>query len=47
LSQPEKIKEALLAGTERARKIAQRTILEVREAMKITNYEDIANLPKI
>lgn len=47
LSHPEKVKEALLAGTERARKIAKETIQEVREAMRITNYEEISNLPKI
>lgn len=46
LSSPQKISQALLAGTERARKIASKTVLEVREAMGITDYENIKNLIK-
>lgn len=44
---PEVIREALLEGTEKAKKVAAATMLEVREAMKITGYEDIKNIKKI
>ena len=44
---PEAVKKALLEGTEKARKIARETMLEVREAMKITGYEDINNIKRV
>jgi len=44
---PEVIREALLEGTEKAKKVASATMLEVRDAMKITGYEDINNIKKI
>ncbi len=44
---PEAVREALLEGTEKAKKVAAATMLEVREAMKITGYEDIENIKKI
>lgn len=44
---PELIREALLEGTEKAKKAAAATMLEVKEAMKITGYEDIKNIKKI
>jgi len=46
LSRPEEVRSALLEGTERARKTAQATMAEVREAMRITNYENIKNIQK-
>jgi len=46
LSHPEEVRSALIEGTERAKKIAKATITEVREAMKITGYEDIKNIQK-
>ena len=44
---PEAVREALLLGTERAQKLAAATMLEVRNAMKITGYEDVKNIKKI
>ena len=44
---PEAVREALFEGTEKAKKVAAATMLEVREAMKITGYEDIKNIKKI
>lgn len=44
---PEAVREALIEGTEKAKKVAAATMLEVREAMKITGYEDIENIKKI
>lgn len=44
---PELIREALLEGTEKAKKEAAATMLEVKEAMKITGYEDIKNIKRI
>lgn len=44
---PEDIREALVEGTDKARKVAAATMLEVKEAMKITGYEDIKNIKKI
>lgn len=44
---PEAVREALLLGTERAQKLAAATMIEVRNAMKITGYEDIKNIKKI
>ncbi|MCK4781352.1 tryptophan--tRNA ligase [Candidatus Parcubacteria bacterium] len=38
---PEKVKEAIVQGTLRAKDIARETMKEVRKAMKITNYEDV------
>jgi tryptophanyl-tRNA synthetase len=46
LSHPEEVRSALIEGTAKARKTAQATIIEVREAMKITGYEDIKNIQK-
>ncbi len=43
----ETVREALLEGTEKAKKTAAATMIEVREAMKITGYEDIKNIEKI
>jgi tryptophanyl-tRNA synthetase len=40
---PEKVKDALLKGTGRAKKIAEETMKKVREAMKIANYEEALN----
>lgn len=44
---PGAVREALLEGTKKAKKVAAATMLEVREAMKITGYEDIKNIKKI
>jgi len=44
---PEAVKKALIKGTEKARKIASKTMLEVREVMKITGYEDINNIKRV
>ena len=43
---PEAVKDALISGTEKARKLAAITMLEVRNAMKITGYEDVKNIKK-
>ncbi|MCX6712771.1 MAG: tryptophan--tRNA ligase [Candidatus Vogelbacteria bacterium] len=40
---PEEVRSALLNGTARAKKIAEETMLRVREAMKIAHYEDLLN----
>ena len=45
-ARPEDIKKALVEGTSRARKIAQATMLEVKNALNITNYEDIETVKK-
>jgi len=37
---PELVRQALIEGTLRAKKIAEKTMLEVRDAMGITHYED-------
>lgn len=37
---PDLVKQALIEGTRRAKVIAEQTMLEVREAMGITHYED-------
>lgn len=39
-SHPQEVKEALLEGTAREKKLAEETMNEVREAMKITRYEE-------
>lgn len=44
---PEAVREALLEGTAKAKRVAMATMLEVREAMQITGYEDIENITKI
>lgn len=44
---PEAVREALIEGTEKAKKVAAETMREVREAMKITGYEDIKNIKKV
>lgn len=44
---PEAVREALLEGTKKARIVAATTMIEVREAMKITGYEDIKNIKKV
>lgn len=44
LDNPEKVRDALVEGTLRAKKVAQETMLEVRKAMNITDYEDIDNI---
>lgn len=44
---PEDIQEALIEGIQKARKVAAATMLDVKEAMKITGYEDIRNIKKI
>ena len=41
---PEEVKKALIEGTSRARKVAQETILEVKDAMNITGYENIKKI---
>ena len=38
-SHPERVKEALIEGTKRAKKVAEETMKEVRSAMEIDNYE--------
>jgi len=43
---PEAVREALLGGTKKAKELAVATMLEVRKAMKITEYEDIINIKK-
>jgi len=40
-SHPEEVRVAIQVGTDKARKIAQETMTKVREAMKITGYEDV------
>lgn len=40
---PEEVKDALLKGTGRAKKIAEETMKKVRGAMKIANYEEALN----
>jgi tryptophanyl-tRNA synthetase len=40
---PEEVKDALLKGTGRAKKIAEETMKKVRESMKIANYEEALN----
>jgi len=47
INHPEKVREAIINGTKRAKKTAEETMLEVRKAMKITGYEDIENIKKI
>lgn len=47
MTHPEKISNALIDGTLRARKISQATILEVKNVMNITGYEDINNIRNI
>jgi len=47
VAHPEAVREALIEGTIKAKKVAANTMLEVREAMKITGYEDIENIKKI
>ena len=44
---PEEIKNALVEGTLRAKKVARETVLEVKNAMNITNYENMDNIKKI
>ncbi len=44
---PESVREALLTGTEKAKKAAAATMREVKEAMKITGYEDIENIKRL
>ncbi len=44
---PEVVRNALIKGTQKAKKVAAATMLEVREAMKITGYEDIKNIKEI
>ncbi len=44
---PEMIKDALIEGTQKNKKLAATTMAEVKEAMKITAYEDIKNIKKI
>jgi len=44
MAHPEEVKKALIEGTSRARKVAQETILEVKDAMNITGYENIKKL---
>lgn len=46
-SHPEDIRDALIAGTLRVKEVAQATILEVKNAMNITNYENIETIIKI
>jgi len=43
---PEAVRDALISGTEKAKKLAASTMLEVRNAMKITDYEDVKNIKK-
>jgi len=44
---PEKVREALVLGTQKSRKLAAATMTEVRNAMKIAGYEDIENIKKL
>jgi tryptophanyl-tRNA synthetase len=46
-ARPEVVRDALIEGTQKAKKVASSTMLEVKEAMKITAYEDIKNIKKI
>jgi len=46
IAHPNEVKKALVEGTSRAKKIAQETILEVKNAMNITDYESISNIKK-
>ncbi len=43
---PSEVKKALIDGTNRSRKIAQKTIAEVKNAMNISKYEDLSNIKK-
>ena len=43
---PNEVKKALIEGTTRSRKLAQKTIAEVRNAMNISKYEDLSNIKK-
>lgn len=43
---PDAVKDALISGTEKAKKLAAATMLEVRNAMKIIGYEDVKNIKK-
>jgi len=47
MAHPNEVKNALIDGTLRAKKVAQETILEVKNAMNITGYEDIDNIKKL
>lgn len=47
IAHPEAVREALINGTERAKKVATATMVEVREAMKITSYEDINEIIRV
>ncbi len=44
---PEVVRDALIEGTQKAKKVAAATMAEVKEAMKITAYEDMKNIKKI
>jgi tryptophanyl-tRNA synthetase len=45
-SHPNEIKKALIEGTERSRNIAKKIIIEVKNAMNISKYEDLSNIKK-
>lgn len=47
VAHPEKVREALINGTSRAKKIAEETMREVREAMKITQYEEMKEITRV
>jgi len=47
MAHPEEVRSALIEGTLRAKKVAEETMLEVRKAMNITDYEEISNIKKI
>lgn len=44
---PKDVKEVLIEGTLRAKGIARETMLQVKDAMKIANYEDIKTIKRI
>lgn len=46
-SHPEDVRDALVEGTLRAKKVAQATMLEVKNSINITNYENIETIRKI
>ncbi|MFA5087078.1 MAG: tryptophan--tRNA ligase [Candidatus Paceibacterota bacterium] len=46
-SHPAEIRKVLIAGTQRSREIAKKTIAETKKAMNIFGYEDLKNIKKI
>jgi tryptophanyl-tRNA synthetase len=47
MAHPESVREALIEGTKKAKKVAEETMMEVRDAMNITNYENIEEIRRV